>query len=209
MPADGASGMHDSSYNHMKDLAGRYLDPGRSMQILDVGSLDVNGSYRPIFEKSQWKYRGLDLSPGNNVDIVLTSPYKFPVKSGSIDLVISGQSFEHIEFFWLTWLEMVRVLKPEGMIFLIAPSTGSQHRYPVDCWRFYPDGFRALAKLGGVETLEVTTDWKLHPDPEDRQWGDTVGVFRKPRRSATAVLMRQAEHMILHRLASWIVQRDR
>lgn len=201
--------MHKSSYNHMKDLARKYLEPGRSMQILDVGSLDVNGSYQPIFEEPVWQYRGLDLSPGPNVDIVLSTPYQFPVKSGSVDLVISGQSFEHIEFFWLTWLEMVRVLKPDGMIFLIAPSSGKQHRYPVDCWRFFPDGFRALAKFGGMEALEVTTDWKRHPEPGGSQWGDTVGVFRKPRQSIPAALMRQAEHMILHRLASWIVQRNR
>jgi len=201
--------MHASSFNHMEDLAGRYLDSGQAMRILDIGSCDVNGSYRPIFENPNWRYQGLDLEPGPNVDIVVSSPYSYPLKSNSIDLVVSGQAFEHIEFFWLTWLEIVRVLKPLGLVFLIAPSMGGQHRYPVDCWRFFPDGFKALAKFGGLEALEVTTDWKSRPGPEDSDWGDTVGVFRKPRHSATTALMRQAEHMILHGLASWIVQRNR
>ena len=64
-------------------------------------------------------------------------------------------------------------------MFLIAPSRGPEHRYPVDCWRFYPDGFHALAKLGRLELLEVGTDWEPHPEPDSAPWGDTVGVFRK------------------------------
>ena len=75
-----------------------------------------------------------------------------------MDVIISGQAFEHIEFFLLTWLGMVRVLKPRGLVFLIAPSRGPEHRFAVDCWRFYPDGYRALAKYGGLELVEVSTD---------------------------------------------------
>jgi hypothetical protein len=41
---------------------------------------------------------------------------------GYADVVISGQAFEHIEFFWLSWRETVRVLRQGGLIFLIAPS---------------------------------------------------------------------------------------
>jgi hypothetical protein len=73
---------------------------------------------------------------------------------------------------------MIRVLKPGGLIFLIAPSRGPEHRYPQDCWRFYPDGYRALAKFGRCELLEVTTDWEPHEDAGSAPWGDTVGVFR-------------------------------
>ena len=148
------------------------------MQIVDIGSYDVNGSYRQFFRAMAWNYRGIDLEAGPGVDIVLKSPYRLPLPSHSIDLVISGQAFEHVEYFWISWLEMLRVLKPGGKIFLIAPSRGPEHRYPQDCWRFYPDGYRALAKFGRCELLEVTTDWEPHPDPGSRDWGDTVGVFQ-------------------------------
>lgn len=50
---------------------------------------------------------------------------------------------------------------------------------PTDCWRFYPDGFRALAKYSESELLEVSTDWLPSEDTDSSQWGDTVGVFRK------------------------------
>lgn len=170
--------MHTSSYEHMQDLVLRYLDPQAGLEVVDIGSYDVNGSYRTLFGNPGWSYRGVDLEAGPGVDIVLASPYRLPFPTGSVDLVISGQAFEHVEFFWHSWLEMVRVLKPGGMVFLIAPSRGPEHRYPQDCWRFYPDGYRALAKFGQCELLEVSTDWEPHPDPGSREWGDTVGVFR-------------------------------
>lgn len=171
--------MHVSSYEHMQDLVSRYVDPAQPISVVDIGSYDVNGSYRALFTNPNWKYLGVDLEKGPGVDLVLTSPYQLPMASNSVDLVISGQAFEHVEFFWMSWLEMLRVLKPGGRIFLIAPSRGPEHRYPQDCWRFYPDGYRALAKFGGCELIEVTTDWERHADPSSGDWGDTVGVFRK------------------------------
>lgn len=164
----------------MSGLVSRYLERGSALSVVDIGSYDVNGSYRSLFADPAWSYCGIDLEAGPGVDVVLQSPYRLPFKSGSIDLVISGQAFEHIEYFWMTWLEMVRVLKPGGMVFLIAPSRGPEHRYPQDCWRFYPDGYRALAKFAACELVEATTDWEPHPDPGSSDWGDTVGVFRKP-----------------------------
>ena len=74
---------------------------------------------------------------------------------GHYDALISGQAFEHVKFFWLTWMEMVRTLKPGGFIFLIAPSRGPEHRYPVDCWRFYPDSYRALADRAASEVTRA------------------------------------------------------
>ena len=170
--------MHVSSYEHMQRLVSKYLDRDRAIQAIDIGSYDVNGSYRTLFDSPNWRYTGVDLEKGPGVDVVLTSPYRFPFASRSVDVIVSGQAFEHVEYFWMTWLEMIRVLKPGGLIFLIAPSRGPEHRYPQDCWRFYPDGYRALAKFGRCELVEVTTDWEPHPDPGSGPWGDTVGVFR-------------------------------
>ena len=53
---------------------------------------------------------------------------------------------EHCEFFWRAFEEVIRVVKDDGFVFLIAPSAGPEHRYPVDCYRFYADAYHALAK---------------------------------------------------------------
>jgi len=73
--------------------------------IVDVGAKAYLNSptYRPFFNKPKWKYFGLDLEPGKNVDIVISDPYNWrEVPDNFADVVISGQTFEHIEFPWLT-----------------------------------------------------------------------------------------------------------
>ena len=175
--------MHASSYASMERLASTYLAGHEPGTVYDIGSLSIGGSYRPIFENRGWRYQGIDIEAGPNVDIVLEDPYLLPLADGSASLVISGQAFEHIEFFWLTFREMSRILAVDGLLFLIAPSRGHEHRYPVDCWRFYPDGYRALAKWGGLEALEATTQWQRKLGPwyarKKDMWGDTVGAFTK------------------------------
>jgi SAM-dependent methyltransferase len=115
-------------------LSERVKEP---LRILDVGSQDVNGSYRPIFSEPLWSYTGLDMTAGPNVDIVLRTPYVWNEVAGeSADVVISGQAFEHIQYFWITMLEIARVLRPGGLCCILAPSSGPEHRYPLDCWRF-------------------------------------------------------------------------
>ena len=164
--------MHSTSYNEMARLVATYLSREKPLRILDVGSCSVDGgSYRPLFQVPGWTYEGADVHAGPNVDIVLSDLYewKLPVQ---YDVIVSGQTFEHIEFFWFTWQRMVDHLKPGGFLFLIAPSSGNEHRYPVDCWRFYADGMRALAKLGKLEVLEAKT-------LTEGAWKDTVGAFRK------------------------------
>lgn len=176
--------MHKSSMDHMRSLVAEYLSADESLSVMDLGSYDVNGSYRELFDNPRWSYTGLDASDGPGVDVVLKDPYKFPFGRNTFNVAVSGQAFEHVNYFWLTFMEIMRVLKKGGVFFLIAPSRGPEHRFPQDCWRFYPDGYRALAAYGGCELLQVSTDWDPHPDPDSSHWGDTVGVFRKPHTSS-------------------------
>jgi SAM-dependent methyltransferase len=183
-PGKRKANMHQSSFEKMLDFRNRYLTEfqGHPLKILDLGSQDLNGSYREIFNDPAWSYTGADLAPGKNVDIVLDDPYRWKaIKGESIDVLISGQAFEHIEFFWLTMLEAARVLKTGGLVCIIAPSGGYEHRHPVDCWRFYPDGMRALARFARLEALEAKTDW--NPDPYkdySHLWKDTVLIAKRP-----------------------------
>jgi SAM-dependent methyltransferase len=172
----------------MSAFTQKYLEPRRqeALVILDLGSYDYNGTYRPLFDRKPWRYTGLDLAAGPNVDVVLHDPYRWrEIKSGHADVLVSGQTFEHTEYFWLTIAEIARVLKVGGLACMIAPSAGDEHRYPVDCWRFYPDGLRAMARYAGLEVLEAWTQWEDRPeyDQESNKWHDSVLVARKPQDS--------------------------
>ena len=176
--------MHKSSYDKMARFKQQHLQAlmGEKLTVLDLGSQDINGTYRPLFEEHGWEYLGVDMSPGKNVDLVLQDAYQWnEIANESIDIVISGQAFEHVEFFWLTMREIARVMKPGGLCCIIAPSTGPEHRYPVDCWRYYTDGLRALAKWGGLTVLsaETQTEHQGYDDGSD-QWRDSMLIARKP-----------------------------
>jgi SAM-dependent methyltransferase len=178
-------------------LSGRVQEP---LRILDVGSQDVNGSYRPIFSEPLWAYRGLDMVAGDNVDIVLRTPYIWQeVASRSVDVVISGQAFEHIPYFWITMLEIARVLTAGGVCCILAPSSGPEHRYPVDCWRFYPDGLVSLARFAQMETLEAVTQWEDRGDAVSDCWHDSMLVCRKPDRGPWLNLASSIRRWVQHR----------
>lgn len=171
--------MHMSSIENMekcyqKYVRGTSLDAQPVVRVLYIGGADVNGSYRDVFSGTQFLYFGCDLLPNDGVSIVLEDPYKIPLDDRSMDIVVSGQMLEHCEFFWLSFAEMMRVLKTDGYLFLIAPSAGKIHRYPVDCYRFYPDGYRALAKYANCDLVDVWLD-------ERGPWKDLVGVFQHRR----------------------------
>lgn len=197
--------MHQSSYDRMTAFKEKYLRPltNEYLSILDLGSMDVNGSYREIFRNPRWRYRGMDASPGKNVDIVLKTPYDWKeIPTGSTDVLISGQAFEHIEFFWITMLEVARVLKPGGLCCIIAPSAGPEHRYPVDCWRIYPDGCAALAKFAKLALLEASTQWDADDryDEDSKPWRDTVMVAKKRRLPLFFALRNRIWRAVIHRV---------
>ena len=152
----------------------KYLSNDAEIKVVEIGSQNVNGSLRDVCDPN-FSYIGLDFERGNGVDVVLDDPYSLPMDSESIDIVVSSSCFEHSEFFWLTFLEVQRILKPTGLFYLNAPSAGNFHRYPVDCWRFFPDSGKALAKWANrnnykTELLESFTQI-------GGSWQDYVAVF--------------------------------
>jgi hypothetical protein len=85
--------------------------------------------------------------------------------------------------YWLTILEVARVLKTNGLAAIIAPSRGQVHRFPTDCWRFYPDGLPALVRYAGLELLESHVQ-ESYAYPGRYQWGHAVAIARRPARNA-------------------------
>jgi len=170
----------------MEEFANKYFKyAGRDLKVLDVGSMDVNGSYRTLFG---CHYFGIDITDGQNVDKVV-EPYNWDIEDESFDIVISGQTLEHVKFFWLTMQEIERVLKKGGLVCLIVPAEVGKHRYPVDCWRMLEDGMHTLAEWVNLEVIEAyTTNTKNsyiytikdnRKKKRRRRMGDSVLIARK------------------------------
>jgi SAM-dependent methyltransferase len=151
--------MHESSYIGMSKRLQEHCADLELLQItvLDIGSLDVNGTYRPLMAPD-WSYIGADLRAGPNVDVCMPGEYELPLESDSVDLIISGQCLEHCRNPFRLVAEATRVLKPGGLMLLVAPFLFFEHREPVDCFRFLPDGMRAIFDECGIETIDTHMD---------------------------------------------------
>jgi SAM-dependent methyltransferase len=170
--------MHQTAILHARLFIETYLADRVPGKIVEIGSQDINGSLRQVAPNG-WVYTGVDFAAGPGVDVVLHDPYRLPFADGSVDVVLSSSCYEHAEFFWLSFLEVIRVLKPAGLFYLNVPSNGNFHRYPVDCWRFYPDSGGALAnwaQRNGYPALLLEGFTGL-TDPDG--WSDRVQVFLK------------------------------
>ena len=147
--------MHAEARTAMDEILRKANLPAGS-RVLDVGSYDVNGTYRPLVEERGLVYTGLDLEAGPNVDIVSKYPYKFPVRANTYDMVLSGSTMEHVEAIWLWVPELVRVLKPGGLLAIVTHWQFPEHKYPVDCWRIMPDGMTYLFnQTGKLERYDI------------------------------------------------------
>jgi SAM-dependent methyltransferase len=147
--------MHKESYEIMEYFVKKYLDRSKKLEILDIGSYNVNGTYKELFNNSTWKYLGLDMTEGPNVDIVSISAYDFGIDK-KFDVVVSGNCLEHVEAPWKWISELVKVTKKGGLVCIITPFSLGEHRYPVDCWRILPDGYRfLLEKENNFKILET------------------------------------------------------
>jgi SAM-dependent methyltransferase len=184
--------MHPSALAQMAGCVERYMPNDRSYRVVDFGSRVSRGpkmTHRELLQDHDCEITGVDIKAGRNVDVVMRRPYRIPLRRDSADVIFAGQVFEHVPFPWASILELARVLRPAGHLFLTVPSRGHVHSH-YDCWRIYPDGLRALAAFARLDVREVHTDFppitgrKRHDyasiDAEDHYWGDSVGVFQKP-----------------------------
>ena len=146
--------MNDASYQQMEKLLQKYCDLSAPLRVLDVGSRDVNGSYRRLMPKT-WTYSGCDIQPGRNVDILMPALYDIPLPGGSCGLVISGQCLEHVPNPFRLMRDMARVLAPGGLMIVSAPWRFNIHRYPLDCWRVCPDGMAELFRDSGLAVVRI------------------------------------------------------
>jgi SAM-dependent methyltransferase len=171
--------VHESSFEKVRAFRNAYLNGSES--VLEVGSKSGSLTLRQLFPPP-FAFVGLDIEPGNNVDFVPADPYQWiELAAESFEVVVSNQTFEHIPYCWITMAEIARVTAQGGMVAIIAPSEGNPHRYPVDCWRFYPDSWAALCSYVGLDLIE-----KYRERPSWRKtipgtyWRYAMMIARKP-----------------------------
>lgn len=168
--------MHDTAHDLGSKFFSVYAQP--KSFILDVGSMDVNGSLKSC-APADARYFGVDKEPGKGVDMVLEDPYSLPFKDGVFDIVVSSSALEHDPMFWLSFLEFARVLKTGGHIYINVPSNGWYHANPIDAWRCYPDAGVALQNWARRQGHDISLLESFIAPRQEVIWNDYVMIFVK------------------------------
>lgn len=129
---------HGSWIDYLVELCDK---PG--MKVLEMGSRNVTGdSFRGKFRNAS--YVGFDYYAGENVDIVGDAHCLSSYFDEQFDLIFSSAVFEHLALPWLVSIEMVKLLKKDGYIFIETHYSYSSHERP---WHFFQFSENALDVL--------------------------------------------------------------
>lgn len=183
----------------------KYFKSGHT--VLEIGPHGHPSYYRKMLNIEDIKWHTLDIATTdiaggekNPLHITSGSEYNYPIADNSFDIVLSGQVMEHVKKIWLWIAELKRITKPQGLIILIVPVSWPYHAVPVDCWRIYPDGMKALMDDNKLEVLECTfesLEKNLLPKTTPTTPGsETINIRRKVPKKVKFVFA-------YNRLVSW------
>lgn len=113
---------HKEQIDYCLSVKDRFPQMFSNKNVLDIGSLDINGNNRYLFEDCN--YIGIDLAEGKNVDIISKGhEYKSKTK---FDLIISTECFEHDKYWKETLANAYNLLKKGGMLLFTCATTGRE-----------------------------------------------------------------------------------
>ena len=111
--------------NELKDM---FPEKFKNADVLDVGSANLNGTYKPFFSQSGCSaYIGIDVLPYDNVDIVGPVHKYNPGKQ--YDIVFSASQLEHDMYWKKSLMKFIKLTKSGGMI--IFSAWNNLHRHGV------------------------------------------------------------------------------
>jgi SAM-dependent methyltransferase len=156
-------------------------------RVLEVGPDAAPSTLRRLVA-ADVTWETLDLAPRPGVALThqARDPYRYPLDDDAYDVVLSANVVEHVPRVW-TWMrELARVCRPGGVVITLGPVSWPYHESPVDCWRIYPAGMRALCEDAGLEVVvsewgSVELEWLDRRMPgrlrAKRAWQRLSGVF--------------------------------
>jgi SAM-dependent methyltransferase len=147
---------HRQQFDFVKGVAHLHPNNFHNAKVLEVGSLDINGSVRQFFKDCN--YIGIDLGEGKGVDIVCTGQ-DYDAPDNEFDTVISCECFEHNPDWVATFTNMHRMAKPNGLIIMTCATTGrpehgTKRTSPGDA-PFCDDYYRNLTEQDFVDNLNI------------------------------------------------------
>ena len=151
--------MHRQQQDFCESVKAREPEFFSGVNVVDFGSLDINGNNRYLFTDST--YTGVDIGPGRNVDVVSRAHEYKP--EAEVDVVISTEMLEHDEHWaeslWNAW----EILKPGGLLLFTCahdprPEHGTRRTTPEDA-PFVGDYYMNLSFEDVKEVFDLAVDF--------------------------------------------------
>lgn len=190
--------MHPEAYGFVESVSRNLVKPG--LRVLEIGSLDVNGSARALFSEAD-RYYGIDRENGRGVDQVIDAREYDGM--GKFDVVITTETLEHDSEPEKIIECAARALKPGGLLIITAagpdrtphntdgtPWDGAQHYKNIE-----PDLLKKwLADWDHVNIVEnpvardiYATAYKAEPKPvEEEPAEEEAPAKKRPAKSVKA-----------------------
>jgi SAM-dependent methyltransferase len=143
--------MHTNSRLLFQKYAKEYFRPG--MRVLEIGPDATPSTFQEMVNDTSIVWHTLDLGDDPSLTYRALSEYEYPVESACYDIVLSVQVIEHVRQIWVWIQELARVCKPGGFVITINPVSWPYHEAPIDCWRAFPEGMRALYEHARLEVM--------------------------------------------------------
>jgi len=114
--------------------------------IYDIGSKEVRASYAFGKPPEDAKVICVDIESGPGIDLVADAHDLYMVENDSVDFVTSVSVLEHVKYPQQVVKEMLRILKPGGIIYISVPFIFPFHADPYDFYRFTYKGIDILCE---------------------------------------------------------------
>ncbi|MBF0538688.1 MAG: class I SAM-dependent methyltransferase [Nitrospirae bacterium] len=129
--------------------------------ILEIGSRKVIGSMPRQRISSNARFTGLDIIEGEGVDVVGDAHRLSELfEPDTFDGVYSAAVFEHIAMPWKVALEINRVVRRGGLVYIGSHHTYPMHEMPWDFWRYGKDAFSTVfGRFNGFKVKNEGLVW--------------------------------------------------
>ena len=122
--------MHAGNHQFLNSIKTQYPDYFRGKSVLELGSLNINGTVRIYFDQCQ--YIGVDKTAGPDVDLVCEAK-STSFQPGQFDTIVCTSMFEHDPDWKQSFGHNLQWLKSGGLWVASWGAEGNRHHAP-DPW---------------------------------------------------------------------------
>ncbi|MEP7108246.1 MAG: methyltransferase domain-containing protein [Ferruginibacter sp.] len=120
------------------------------LSILEIGPDNIPSTIQQMVHNNV-TWHTLNIFDDKRLTYSNSAEYSFPIQDNTYDIVISANVIEHVQKIWKWIPELARITKQNGLVITVNPISWNYHEDPVDCWRIYPEGMKALYEEAGLK----------------------------------------------------------